>query len=80
MLTIQGNGLYQQFDNRPNQRVTTISSKEDNRATIDVPKFVLVLVFYFERTFYINSGIEFEEFGEYFGRSTDCRNKPKDTK
>ena len=62
-LSIYGNILYQHFDSGPNQRTTTTGSKDDNRAIIDVPKFVLAPAFYFDSTFYIDSEIEFEHLG-----------------
>lgn len=62
-LSIYGNILYQHFDYGPNQRATTTGSKDDNRAIIDIPKFVLAPAFYFDSTFYIDSEIEFEHLG-----------------
>lgn len=62
-LSIYGNILYQHFDYGPNQRATTTGSRDDNRAIIDIPKFVLAPAFYFDSTFYIDSEIEFEHLG-----------------
>lgn len=62
-LSVYGNILYQHFDYGPNQRATTTGSKDDSRAIIDVPKFVLAPAFYFDSTFYIDSEIEFEHLG-----------------
>ncbi len=62
-LSVYGNVLYQHFDYGPNQRATTNGSKDDNRAIIDVPKFVVATAFYFDSTFYIDSEIEFEHLG-----------------
>lgn len=62
-LSVYGNVLYQHFDFGPNQRATTTGSKDDNRAIIDVPKFVIAPAFYFDSTFYIDSEIEFEHLG-----------------
>ena len=62
-LTVYGNVLYQHFDYGPNQRATTTGSKDDSRAIIDVPKFVVATAFYFDSTFYIDSEIEFEHLG-----------------
>ncbi len=62
-LTVYGNVLYQHFDYGPNQRATTTGSKDDSRAIIDVPKFVVSTAFYFDSTFYIDSEVEFEHLG-----------------
>jgi hypothetical protein len=62
-LSIYGNVLYQHFDYGPNQRAAITGSKEDDRAIMDVPKFVVAPAFYFDSTFYIDSEIEFEHLG-----------------
>jgi len=62
-LSIYGNILYQHYDYGPNQRATNGGSKDDSRAIIDVPKFVLAPTFYIDSTLYIDSEIEFEHLG-----------------
>lgn len=62
-LSIYGNILYQHYDYGPNQRATPTGSKDDNRAIIDVKKFVIAPTFYFDSTMFIDSEIEFEHLG-----------------
>ena len=59
-LELYGNMIYQHFDYGANQRATITGSKNDNRAILDVPKFVIEPEFSFTKDFYIEAEIEFE--------------------
>lgn len=55
--------VYQHFDYGANQKATPSGSLYDNRAIIDIPKFVLAPKFYFSPDLYIDCEIEFEHLG-----------------
>jgi hypothetical protein len=55
--------LYQHFDYGPNQRATLQGSKEDSRALIDIPRFILEAKYNFLPDIFVTSEIEFEHLG-----------------
>jgi hypothetical protein len=62
-LSSYGEMLYQYFDYGSNQRATLKGSKEDSRALIDIPRFILETKYNFLPDLFVEAEIEFEHLG-----------------
>ncbi len=63
VLKSYGGILYQHFDYGPDQKTGDNGSPSDDRAQMDIPRFVLETKYYFEPDLYLEAEIEFEHGG-----------------